>query len=114
MIAILFMKEISERLPNKNIRLFCGKPLFYWVLTTLSSISRIHKIVIDTDSYRIASMVHEEFPDIVLLDRPEKLKGNHITANALIRSIIDRVDGGTFIQTHVTNPLLTATTIKKQ
>jgi CMP-N-acetylneuraminic acid synthetase len=113
MIAILFMKEISERLPNKNIRLFCGKPLFYWVLTTLSGISIISKIVIDTDSYRIASMVHEEFPDIVLLDRPENLIGNHITANALIRSIIDRVDGNTFVQTHVTNPLLTATTIKK-
>lgn len=113
MIALLFMKELSERIPNKNIRAFNGKPLFYWILSTLSSISVVSTIVVDTDSSVIASMVKKEFPKIIILNRQENLKGTHITANTLIKSMLSRIDGDIFLQTHVTNPLLKHNTIKK-
>ena len=111
MIAILFMKEHSERLPHKNIRDFCGKPLFYWVLSTLSKVSQIEKIVIDTDSTMIKEKVHAYFPDITILDRPKHLLGDQVTANTLIGGMISKIDGNDFLQTHVTNPLLKASTI---
>jgi len=34
-IAILPMKGHSERVPGKNMKLMCGKPLFYWIIKTL-------------------------------------------------------------------------------
>ena len=113
MIALLFMKEISERVPYKNIKVFNGKPLFYWVLSTLTSMSVISDIVIDTDSDLIASMVKKEFSNIRVLNRQKHLKGNHITANTLIKSMLDHVKGDLFLQTHVTNPLLKSDTIEK-
>jgi CMP-N-acetylneuraminic acid synthetase len=111
MIALLFMKEISERLPNKNTMIFNGKPLFYWILSTLSVIPDISNIVIDTDSPTIKCMINKEFPKIIVLNRQEHLKGNHITANKLIESMLDRIGGDIFLQTHVTNPLLKPNTI---
>ena len=46
-----------------------------------------------------------------MLDRPKYLLGELVTANALVAGILDRVDGEEFLQTHVTNPLLKASTI---
>ena len=49
-IAILPIKQISERLPNKNFNLFNGKPLYIWMVKKLLSINLIDKIIINTDS----------------------------------------------------------------
>ena len=49
-VALLPMKANSERVPNKNFRNFCGKPLFRWVLDTLLSLKVIDQVVINTDA----------------------------------------------------------------
>ena len=43
--ALLFMKEDSERVPNKNLRDFNGRPLFHWILETLSKSKYIEEIL---------------------------------------------------------------------
>ena len=40
-VALLPMKGHSERVPGKNVRDFCGKPLFRWILDTLLSLPEI-------------------------------------------------------------------------
>ncbi|MCP4220850.1 MAG: hypothetical protein GY765_39850, partial [bacterium] len=30
--VLIFMKHHSERVPRKNMRDFCGRPLFHWVM----------------------------------------------------------------------------------
>lgn len=111
MIAILFMKEHSERLPNKNVKDFCGKPLFYWIIYNLYEVCQIDKVVVDTDSLSIKEKLISYFPEITVLDRPKNLLGNHVTANPLIGNMISKIDGHDFLQTHVTNPLLKSSTI---
>ncbi len=48
--ALLFMKEISERVPGKNLRLFFEKPLLYWILKALSDSIYISEIIINTET----------------------------------------------------------------
>jgi CMP-N-acetylneuraminic acid synthetase len=110
--ALLFMKGHSERIPDKNIKLFCGKPLFFWVINTLLKVKKIDKIYIDTDSKSIKTAINNTFDaeNIILLDRPKHLLGNLVTANDLVAGILNRIDGEDFLQTHVTNPLIKAET----
>tara|TARA_B100001142_G_scaffold223481_1_gene221639 strand:+ start:3242 stop:3919 length:678 start_codon:yes stop_codon:yes gene_type:complete len=104
--ALIFMKEISERVPNKNIRDFCGKPLFYYILETLSKSKYIDEIIINTDSKKIAKNA-KEFFDVTIHMRPDYLlEINSNEANLIIEDDISKIDCEYFIQTHSTNPLL--------
>ena len=49
-IALLPIKQNSERLPNKNFNLFNKQPLYTWMVKKLLSISVFDKIIINTDS----------------------------------------------------------------
>ena len=55
------MKAHSERLPNKNIRLIKGKPLFYYILETLLNSIYIEKVIINTDSDEIIRLAKKEY-----------------------------------------------------
>jgi len=126
MIAILFIKEYSQRISEKNTRNFHGKPLLWWIISTLYKTQGIKEIVIDTDSNKIADEIKQNFKleierysytkegkNLEILKRPKHLVGDHITANDLIKGIIDRVEGDHFLQTHTTNPLLKSSTIEE-
>ena len=111
--ALIFMKEYSERVPNKNIRDFCGKPLFYYILEALSKSKYIDEIIINTDSKKIAKNA-KEFFDVTIHMRPEYLlKINSNEANLIIEDDISKIDCEYFIQTHSTNPLLKTESIDK-
>ena len=43
------MKGTSERVPNKNLKEFNGKPLYTYVLDTLLRSNLINQVVINTD-----------------------------------------------------------------
>jgi CMP-N-acetylneuraminic acid synthetase len=109
--ALMPLKKESERLKQKNIRLFCGKPLFYYVLETLHKSKYIDDIIINTDCEVISSMIAKDFPDCIVLHRPQLLFGNHIVMNQLIEHDIVYAKNEHILQTHSTNPLLTVETI---
>ena len=53
-VALLPMKGNSERVPNKNLKLFNGKPLFHAIINELITSKYINKVIINTDSDLIA------------------------------------------------------------
>jgi N-acylneuraminate cytidylyltransferase len=110
-VALVPMKEHSERVPKKNIRPFCGKPLFHWILTALSRSKYIQRIAINTDSLEIAEDAMEHF-EVTIIKRPEHLLGDMFVANDLIAFDLTQLpEVDFFIQTHSTNPLLRTETI---
>ena len=111
--ALIFMKEHSERVPNKNIRDFCGKPLFHYILESLSKSKYINEIIINTDSQKIAKNA-KEFFNVTIHMRPDYLlKIDSNEANLIIEDDISKIDCEYFIQTHSTNPLLKTNSIDK-
>lgn len=111
--AIVPIRRDSERLKDKNFLLFCEKPLYYYVLNTLSEIDEIDLIYIDTDCFELLHKDLNKFKKIRFLNRPMNLRGNSVTMNTLLKNDLALIEGEHFFQTHITNPLLTIDTIRK-
>jgi CMP-N-acetylneuraminic acid synthetase len=109
-IALVPMKGHSERVPNKNIRMLAGKPAFHWILESLSRSRYISKIVINTDSKDIAESARKNF-EVTIHDRPDFLLGDMVSIQPLIEYDLSRSNAEFYLQTHSTNPLVTADTI---
>lgn len=113
-VALLPMKAHSARVTGKNFRLFAGKPLFRWILDTLLSIEEIDRVVINTDARYILEMNGLVTTDRVLIrDRKPELCGDFTSMNLVLADDVAAIDSSTYLMTHTTNPLLTATTIRQ-
>lgn len=111
-IALLPMKGNSERVPNKNLKIFNGIPLFHWVLIELLKSKYIDEIVINTDSDLIKKNIYDNFDSkIKVIDRPKEIIGDFVSMNEIIACDISQTDGYIYLQTHSTNPLLTVNSI---
>ena len=110
--ALVPMKEHSERVPNKNIRDFCGKPLYHHILTSLEACPYISQIYIDTDSSFIANEAPKHF-DVQIIDRPLELRSDFTPTNEIILYDLSKIKAEYFLQTHSTNPLLKTETITR-
>jgi len=112
-IALLPMKGHSERVPNKNIKDFCGKPLFFHIGDTLKETNLFSNLIINTDSSEIADIAAKRYGDWVIIhSRPENICGDLIEMNTIIADDISQSEGEHYFQTHSTNPLLSNATIE--
>ena len=109
--AIVPIKEHSERVKGKNFRDFNRKPLYHHILYMLENTYAIDKIIVDTDSLIVKNEAPQIFSKVMIIDRPNELRGDFVSVNKLIEYDISHSDCDIFIQTHATNPLLKAETI---
>jgi len=107
------MKGHSERVPNKNMRPFCGSPLYHRIACLLEMSPVIDSIVIDTDSDTIARDALSNFKKVKIIERPIELRGDMASMNAVIAHDLSVTQGEHFLQTHSTNPLLTVETLNR-
>lgn len=109
--ALVPMRHSSERVPGKNYRDFSGKPLYHYVVQTLLDCPLIDKVIIDTDSPIVIEQTLKSFPEVLVLERPEHLRDGSIPMNDVLLNSINQVPAEFYLQTHSTNPLLTAKTL---
>jgi CMP-N-acetylneuraminic acid synthetase len=114
LVALMPMRHSSERVPGKNYRPFGdGRPLFHHTLDTLQSCGLIDKIVINTDSPTIAAQCAEKYPDVIVIDRPKHIRGGMTPMNDVLLHDVKTVQSAFYLQTHSTNPIMTAATVKQ-
>lgn len=111
--ALVPMRHHSQRVPGKNYRLLQGKPLYQHIITTLQQVPEITNIVVDTDSPEIISGLGRDFPEIIVLNRPENLRADNISMNEILLYDTSVFPADFYLQTHSTNPLLRAETISR-
>jgi len=111
--ALLPMKGHSERVPDKNMRLFAGKPLYHRIASVLQEMPTIKSIVINTDSKRIAEDAVKNFTKVVIHHRPAEIQGDMVSMNDIIAYDLSLLQGEYFLQTHSTNPLLKLNTLEQ-
>jgi CMP-N-acetylneuraminic acid synthetase len=109
--ALVPIRHHSERVPQKNFRDFAGKPLYSYILTTLSRSSMIDLIVVDTDSENIQRGIQQAFPLVKIIERPAHLTAGDVPMNDVLLHDTQQIDAEFYIQTHCTNPLLQVETI---
>ena len=110
--ALLPMKDNSQRVPNKNIRLFDGKPLFFHIIETLSDCKSIGSVLINTDSVRIAELA-KTFSKVRIIQRPQDICGDTVPMNSIINHDLAFAETEHILQTHATNPLLSPASVER-
>ena len=104
-VALLPMKANSERVRGKNFKIFGKKPLFRWALDTLTSISDIDSIVINTDARDIlVENGLKEGKKIIIRDRRKEICGDFTSMNLVIEDDVKNIDADIYLMTHTSNP----------
>lgn len=111
--ALVPMRHHSQRVPGKNFRDLAGKPLFHYILETLKQCPEISQIAVNTDSDLIQQDIARNYPGIMVIDRPERLRADSIPMNEILMYDTTQVTADLYLQTHSTNPLLKAATVSK-
>jgi len=109
--ALVPMRSGSERIQNKNLKLLAGKPLLYYILSSLSNSTFINQIYVSTDSAEIARLCQEMFPVVQIIDRPTFLATSETPMNEVIEHSLQEIDESIIFQTHSTSPFLKSQTI---
>ena len=112
-IALVPMRHHSQRVPGKNYRPLAGKPLFHHIIGTLLRVPQINQVVVDTDSEQVMAGLRQNFPSVMILERPEALRADTVSMNDILIHDTGCVEADLYLQTHSTNPLLTTGTIEK-
>ncbi|SFE85168.1 acylneuraminate cytidylyltransferase family protein [Thermoflexibacter ruber] len=111
--AIVPMRHSSERVKGKNYRSFNGKPLFHYITETLLNCPSITQVVIDTDSPTIMDYAKANLSKVIVLERPVHLRDGNIPMNDVLLNIVGQIESDFYLQTHSTNPLLSAETVQE-
>lgn len=113
--AIIGVKEKSQRVPNKNLRKLDNKPLYSWLLDTLVSIDEITEILISIEGCSLLKKIESDYRNsnrIHVFERDEDLIGHETPMTDIINSLVEYSTTNTILNTHVTNPFLSKSSIK--
>lgn len=110
-VALVPMRHHSERVPGKNYRPFSGQSLYHHIVRNLLGCPLIDQIVVDTDSPVIVEGVSQDFPEVMLIERPEHLRAGTVPMNDVLLHDVSEIEADYYLQTHSTNPLLRTATI---
>ncbi len=113
LVALVPMRHHSERVPGKNYRPLAGQPLYTYIIRTLLAVPEIDLVVVDTDSPIIQDGLRRHFPQVRVLQRPPHLRDGHIPMNDILVHDAHQVPATFYLQTHSTNPLLKAATVRR-
>ena len=76
----------SKGIPNKNIKLFNGKPLIEWTIDSALKSKLISKVIVSSDSQKILSISKKLGAETVL--RPKNISGDFATTESAIKHYI--------------------------
>ena len=111
--ALVPMRHHSQRVPGKNYRPLAGKPLFHHIIETLLAVPAIETVMVDTDSEPVMDGLRQHFPHVKIINRPESLRADDVPMNDILLHDTAQVEADFYLQTHSTNPLLSAATIAR-
>jgi CMP-N-acetylneuraminic acid synthetase len=111
--ALVPMRHHSQRVPGKNYRLLADKPLYQHIIETLLAVPELTTILVDTDSEPIMAGLRTNFPQVKIIKRPENLRADGIPMNEILAYDTSQVESDYYLQTHSTNPLLKAETLRR-
>lgn len=115
-VVFLPCRKGSQRVPNKNTRIFAGIEggLLRIKLEELLKAKRIDKIILSSNDAEVLQIGREfNNPKLCVMERPEYLCTSATSTDELIAYVAQLIPQGTILWTHVTSPFLTAETYDK-
>lgn len=90
-VAIIPAREGSKRLPGKNIKLLCGKPLIAWTIEAAITSNLFDIVLVTTDSDEIASIARAAGASVPFI-RPTALSTDTASTNDVIRHAVEWIE----------------------
>ncbi len=82
-LAVIPARGGSKRIPRKNIRAFCGKPMIAWSIAAALESRVFDRIIVSTDDAEIAETARAHGADVPF-QRPADLSDDHATTVPVI------------------------------
>ena len=89
-LAVIPARGGSKRIPRKNIKLFCGKPMIAWSIEAALQSGCFDKIVVSTDDAEIAEVARQCGAQVPFM-RPAELSDDHTGTTAVVAHAINWV-----------------------
>ena len=89
-LAVIPARGGSKRIPRKNIKLFCGKPMIAWSIEAALQSGCFDKIVVSTDDAEIAEVARQCGAQVPFM-RPAELSEDHTGTTAVMTHAIDQL-----------------------
>ncbi|QKN81246.1 pseudaminic acid cytidylyltransferase [Scandinavium goeteborgense] len=83
-VAIIPARGGSKRIPRKNIKDFCGKPMIAWSIDAARKSGVFDRIIVSTDDEEIAAVAREYGAEVPFM-RPEELSNDFAGTIPVIR-----------------------------
>lgn len=89
-IAVIPARGGSERIPRKNIKDFCGKPMIAWAITVASDSNLFDRIIVSTDDSDIADVARKYGAESPFV-RPLELADSHTGTVPVVAHTISEI-----------------------
>jgi N-acylneuraminate cytidylyltransferase len=90
-IAVIPARGGSKRIPYKNIREFCGKPMIAWSIEAAQQSGCFERIIVSTDDEKIAAVALDCGAEVPFV-RPKPLANDYAGTIPVIRHAIEWFD----------------------
>lgn len=87
-LAVIPARGGSKRLPRKNIKAFCGKPMIAWSIEAARDSDCFDRIIVSTDDEEIADVARQWGAEVPFV-RPTELANDHAGTIPVIRHAVD-------------------------
>ncbi|WP_053155092.1 pseudaminic acid cytidylyltransferase [Pseudomonas sp. Pf153] len=99
-LAVIPARGGSKRIPRKNIKMFCGKPMIAWSIEAALESGCFDKVIVSTDDDEIAR-VSRQYGASVPFMRPAELSDDYTPTIPVIRQAIEWLKADGFEAQHV-------------
>jgi N-acylneuraminate cytidylyltransferase len=90
-VAIIPARGGSKRIPHKNIKKFCGKPMIAWSIEAALQSSCFDHVIVSTDDEEIAEVAKQHGAEVPFL-RPPKLADDYTTTRPVVNHAIKEAE----------------------
>jgi YrbI family 3-deoxy-D-manno-octulosonate 8-phosphate phosphatase len=112
-VALVPLRGGSKSIPDKNIRLIAGKPLCAWVLEAACRSEVFDKVVVSTDSPKIADVVQSLNLPVEILNRPDELATDEATTESVMLHAAQVLEFDVLVTIQATSPLVQSEDFQK-
>ncbi len=90
-VCIIPARGGSKRIPKKNIKLFCGKPIIAYSIETALKSKLFDKVVVSTDDEEIENVSRDY--GVEILKRPKELSSDFVGMREVIKHALSHYEG---------------------
>lgn len=87
-LAVIPARGGSKRIPRKNIKPFCGKPIIAWSIAAAHHSGCFDRVIVSTDDAEIAQVALDAGAEVPFV-RPPELSDDHAVTIPVVRHAVD-------------------------